>query len=233
MADSPITYTYHIEKTYPHSTDAFTEGLLYDSGFLYESTGTYGMSSLRRVDLLSGSVNQENILSSTYFGEGLAAVNNSLIQLTWRNHIGFIYDKATLTLQRNFSYSSEGWGLTYDGKSLIMSDGSENLTVIDPTTYQIISQVNVHDGTTKIANLNELEYINGDVYANIWQQQTIAIINPQTGQVRGYIDLAGLYQPQGSEDVLNGIAYDQTTNRLFVTGKNWPNLFEITIQPKT
>ena len=239
--NSPIFYTYHVVNTYPHDTGAFTEGLVFDDGVLYESTGGYGMafgshnsdvSSLRRVDLESGNVTKEILLSGDYFGEGLTVVNDSLIQLTWQNGIGFIYNKETFALEGNFSYPTEGWGLTYNGSSLIMSDGTSNLYFLNPVTFQKTGQVSVHDGNASVTNINELEYINGDVYANIWLTQKIAIINPQTGTVKGWIDLTGLYQPNGGNSVLNGIAYDSQTNRLFVTGKNWPNLYQITITPK-
>ena len=230
----PTLYTYQIIHTYPHDTNAFTEGLVFDNGYLYESTGE--SSSLRRVDLTSGNILQKVNLPAEYFGEGLTVVNDTLIQLTWQNHIGFIYDKSTFSLIGNFSYSTEGWGLTYDGIRLIMSDGTSNLYFLDPTTFQGIGQVSVHDGNTSITNINELEYVNGDVYANIWMQQKIAIINPQTGQVKGWIDLSDLYQTNNPlnipDNVLNGIAYDSTTNRLFVTGKDWPNMYQITITPK-
>ncbi len=233
-SNSPTLYTYKIIQTYPHDPNAFTEGLVFDNGYLYESTGE--SSSLRRVDLTSGNVLQQVNLPAEYFGEGLTVINDTLIQLTWQNHIGFIYDKATLSLIGNFSYSTEGWGLTYDGNRLIMSDGTSNLYFLDPTTFQRIGQVSVHDGNTSVADINELEYVNGDVYANIWMQQKIAIINPQTGQVKGWIDLSGLYQTNNPsnipDNVLNGIAYDSQTNRLFVTGKDWPNLYQITITPK-
>ncbi len=228
---SPTVYTYQIIKTYPHDTNAFTEGLVFDNGVLYESTGEYGFSSLRRVNLETGDVQDNILLSEQYFGEGLAVVNNSLIQLTWREKTGFIYNKESLDLVGNFSYSSEGWGLTYDGSNLIISDGTSKLTFLDPTTFQITRQVSVHDGNSSITNINELEYINGDIYANIWMQQKIAIINPQTGIVKGWIDLTGIYQSSNIDDVLNGIAYDSQTNRLLITGKDWPNLFEITIKP--
>ncbi len=233
-SNSPTLYTYNIVQTYPHDINAFTEGLVFDNGYLYESTGE--ASSLRRVDLTSGNVLKEVNLPVEYFGEGLTIVNDTLIQLTWQNHIGFIVDKATLSLIGNFSYSTEGWGLTYDGNYLIMSDGTSNLYFLDPTTFQRIGQVSVHDGNTSVTNINELEYVNGDVYANIWMQQKIAIINPQTGQVKGWIDLSDLYQTNNPsnvpDNVLNGIAYDAQTNRLFVTGKDWPKLYQITIAHK-
>jgi glutamine cyclotransferase len=181
--------------------------------------------------LITGEVLQEYTLPSQYFGEGIAIVNNTIIQLTWQSHIGFIYDKNTFALIGNFSYPTEGWGLTFDGKRLIMSDGSDNLYFLNPTTFQRTGQVKVHDGNTNIANINSLQYINGDVYANIWQTNQIAIINPQTGQVEAWIELTGLPAAvaanSNSNAVLNGIAYDQQNNRLFVTGKDWPSLYQI------
>jgi glutamine cyclotransferase len=241
-SNSPVLYTYHIVKTYAHDIGAFTEGLVFNDGVLYESTGGYGLtygstssdvSSLRRVNLESGTVTKEILLLENYFGEGLTVVDDSLIQLTWLNGIGFVYNRETFGLEGNFSYHTEGWGLTYDGKELIMSDGTSNLYFLDPVTFQKTGQVSVRDGNTSVTKINELEYINGDVYANIWLTQRIAIINPQTGTVKGWIDLAGLYEPTGENSVLNGIAYDSGANRLFVTGKNWPNLYQITITSKT
>ncbi len=227
----PTQYTYQIVKTYPHNNTSFTEGLVFNDGALYESTGGYGSSSLRRVNLETGLVEQEILLPTQYFGEGLTIVNDSLVQLTWQNNIGFTYNKETFGLLGNFSYSTEGWGLTYNGSELIMSDGSSNLTFLDPVTYQKVGQVSVHDGNATVTNINELEFINGDVYANIWQQQKIAIINPQTGTVKGWIELTGIYQSNNPDDVLNGIAYDAQSNNLFVTGKDWPNIYQITIIP--
>jgi glutaminyl-peptide cyclotransferase len=224
-------YTYSVTKTYPHDTSAFTEGLVFSNGSLYESTGEYGESSLRRVDLDTGKVLQQYNLSAEYFGEGVTTVDGSLVQLTWANNVGFVYDANSFAVERNFSYSTQGWGLTYDGTSLIMSDGDSTLIFLNPQTFKVTRQVNVKDGNQSVTNINELEYINGDVYANIWMTNKIAIINPQTGQVKGWINLAGIYQPTSYDSVLNGIAYDQQTNRLFVTGKNWPNLYEITIAP--
>ena len=225
------TYTYNVLQTYPHDTSAFTEGLTYANSTLYESTGLYGDSTLRRIDLQTGNVEQKKDLSAQFFGEGITAVNDTIVQLTWREHVGFVYDMNSFNILRNFTYPTEGWGLTYDGSRLIMSDGSDNLYFIDPVTYQSDGHIQVHDGATSISNLNELEYVNGDVYANIWHQQKIAVINLQTGQVKAWIDLTGL---QGSivfssEEVLNGIAYDSGNGRLFVTGKDWPQLFEINL----
>ena len=231
QANSPATtrYTYAIVNTYPHDTNAFTEGLVYSDGFLYESTGLNGASSLRRVDLTKGSVLQETTLPSQYFGEGITIVNNTIFQLTWQTEIGFIYNKTTFAVLGNFTYFTQGWGLTFDGNRLIMSDGTNNLYFIDPTTYELTGQIQVHDGNKTVVNINELEFVNGDVYANIWHTNTIAIINPQTGQVKGWIDLSGLPDENNSnpEAVLNGIAYDQQNNRLFVTGKDWAHLYEI------
>jgi len=228
---SPIQYTYQIIKTHPHDPTAFTEGLVFDNGVLYESTGEYGSSSLRQVNLENGDVQRKVLLLNQYFGEGLTVVNDSIVQLTWKEAIGFIYDKETFGLLGNFSYSSEGWGLTFNGNELIMSDGTSKLTFLDPISFLIVGQISVHDGNTPVANINELEFINGAVYANIWMQQKIAIIDPQTGTVKGWIDLTGIYQSSNIEDVLNGIAYDSQTNRLLITGKDWPNLYEITIIP--
>jgi glutamine cyclotransferase len=234
QAPSVKQYTYTITKTYPHDSNAFTEGLVFDKGTMFESTGM--SSSLRRVDLETGNMLKEVSLPEDYFGEGLAAVNGSLIWLTWQSHVGFVYDEETFDLLGNFSYSTEGWGLTYDGNRLIMTDGSSNLYFLDPATFQRIGQVTVHDGNNSVANLNELEYVNGDVYANVWLQKRIAIINPQSGEVKGWIDLSELYQvnnPSNIPDyVLNGIAYDSQTSRLFITGKDWPNLYQIQIKPK-
>ena len=226
-------YTYSIVSIFPHDRSAFTEGLFYDNGFLYESTGLNGASTLRKVDLSSGQVLQEVSLSTQYFGEGIAIVNDTIIQLTYLSNIAFIYNEASFTILGNFSYPTQGWGLTFDGKNLIMSDGSSNLYLINPETHQATKQIQVRDGNTSVHKLNELEYINGDIFANIFEQPKIAIINPATGQVKSWIDLTGLQQTYGSTGVLNGIAYDARGNRLFVTGKNWSNLFEISLIPQT
>jgi len=226
---SPIRYTYSILNTYPHDTSAYTEGLVFSNGSLFESTGEYGKSSLRLIDLQSGDVLREYKLPNEFYGEGLAAVKGALIQLTWLDKVGFVYDQDTFGLLRNFSYTTQGWGLTYDGSNLIMSDGTSKLTFLNPETFGVVGQVSVKDGNNSITNINELEYINGEVYANIWMTQQIAIINPHTGQVKGWIDLSGIYQSNDVNAVLNGIAYDGQTGGLFVTGKNWPNLYEIKI----
>ena len=236
-----IQYGYSIVNTYPHDTNAFTEGLFYSNGFLYESSGGGNgpdyISTLRRTDLTTGAVLQEYTLPSQYFGEGIAIVNNEIIQLTWQSNIGFIYDKNTFALLGNFSFPTQGWGLTYDGKELIMSDGSDNLYFLNPSTFKQTGGVQVHDGNSSIVNINSLDYINGEVYANIWLTNQIAIINPQNGQVKGMIDLTGLPASSAvdlnANYVLNGIAYDQQNDRLFVTGKDWNSLYEIKLIPKS
>jgi glutamine cyclotransferase len=226
-------YTCTVVNAYPHDRNAFTEGLVIADGVLYESTGLYGSSTLRRVDLETGNVLQEVTLPNQFFGEGITIVNDTIIQLTYREHMGFIYDKNSLNLLSNFTYSTEGWGITFDGNRLIMSNGTDNLTFLDPATHQNIGHVEVHDGNISVSELNELEYVKGDVYANIWLQQKIAIINPKTGQVKAWIDLTQLENPMAlnAENVSNGIAYDAKNDTLFVTGKNWPQLFEIKLVP--
>ncbi len=229
-----ITYTYAIVRAYPHDPAAFTQGLVYADGVLYESTGLYGRSSLRRVALETGEVLQQRDLPAEYFGEGLALFDGRLIQLTWQNNIGFVYDAASFALQQTWTYPTEGWGLTHDGTHLIMSDGSATLRFLDPRTFQAQREVLVTDGGRPVGWLNELEYVNGEVFANVWQTDWIARIDPQTGRVLGWIDLSGLLAPEERQgaDVLNGIAYDAQNGRLFVTGKLWPKLFEITLTPR-
>jgi glutamine cyclotransferase len=223
-----LHYTYSIVNAYPHDSHAFTEGLVFDNGSLYESTGLYGNSTLRRVELETGKLLQVHALPAQLFGEGITIVASRIIQLTWRSHIGFVYDKNSFALLQEFSYPTEGWGITFDGTRLIMSDGTANLYFLDPETFQKVGQIQVHD-TAPVTELNELEYIQGEIYANIWTEQRIAIISPQTGEVRAWINLTGLYNPpdQDPNSVLNGIAYDAIGNRLFVTGKTWPMLYEI------
>ena len=221
-----------VVNIYPHDEDTFTEGLVFEDGFLYEGTGLYGNSSLRRVELETGKVLQVHALRDQFFGEGVTIVGDKIIQLTWESHRGFIYDKNTLDLLQEFSYLTEGWGITYDGSRLIMSDGTANLYFLDPETFQRVGQVKVRDAAP-VTGLNELEYVKGEVYANVWGEEEIAVINPQTGRVKAWIDLKGI---RGSENrdpdnVLNGIAYDSKGNRLFVTGKRWPRLYEIRLIP--
>lgn len=225
-------YTYTIVNTYPHDRQAFTQGLVFDQGGLYEGTGLRGQSSLRRVDVTTGAILQRRPLAARFFGEGITVLGEQIMQLTWRSHVGFVYDRRNFILLRQFTYDTEGWGITHDGSRLIMSDGTSNLYFLDPKTFQEISRVEVRDHTGPVHRLNELEYIQGQVYANIWQTDRIARIDPGTGWVTAWIDLTGLLpledRLQGA-DVLNGIAYDAERDRLFVTGKLWPKLFEIKI----
>lgn len=234
-AQSVPIYTFHIVRTYVHDREAFTQGLVFDEGILYEGTGLYGKSSLRKVDLETGKVIEKYELPAEYFGEGIAIYEDTIIQLTWQEKTGLVYDKNSFKLLRRFSYPTEGWGLTYDGKHLIMSDGSSTLYFLDPRTFTIIGNIKVYENSTPIIRLNELEYVNGKIYANIWQTNKIAIIDPGSGQVSGWIDLSGLITSQDLSapiDVLNGIAYDAINDRLFVTGKLWPWLFEIRLVAK-
>lgn len=234
-APSVPTYTFHIVRTYVHDREAFTQGLVFDGGILYEGTGLYGKSSLRKVDLETGKVMEKYELPAQYFGEGIAIYQDTIIQLTWKEKTGLVYDKNSFKLLRRFSYPTEGWGLTYDGKHLIMSDGSSILYFLDPRTFSIIGNIKVYENSAPVIRLNELEYVNGKIYANIWQTNNIAIIDPGSGQVSGWIDLSGLIKPQelsAPTDVLNGIAYDTDNDRLFVTGKLWPWLFEIKLVVK-
>jgi glutamine cyclotransferase len=224
----PVSYTYEVINEYPHDQNAFTQGLVMEEGVLYEGTGLWGNSTLRRVDLETGNVLQMYALPDEFFGEGITVFGDRIIQLTWQSQKGFVYDKYSFDLLREFSYPTEGWGITNDGNQLIMSDGTANLYFLDPETFEKVGQVEVHDNGT-VTNLNELEYINGEVYANIWGEDKIAIIDPHTGQVKGWIDLTGICN-QANRDpnsVLNGIAYDVEGERLFVTGKLWSQLFQI------
>jgi glutaminyl-peptide cyclotransferase len=223
---------YRIVRAYPHDSDAYTQGLVYHDGFLYEGTGREGHSSLRKVELSTGKVLQRVDLPGAYFGEGIVLWKDRVIQLTWQSRIGFVYDLATFRQLRSFTYSHEGWGITEDGKRLIMSDGSSTLYFWDPETLKEIGHLDVDDKGASVANLNELEYIHGEIYANIWQTDRIARISPATGHVLDWIDLKGLRSEVANSraEVLNGIAYDAKSNRLFVTGKWWPKLFEIQLQ---
>lgn len=234
-AGMPVpVFTYHIVATYPHDPQAYTQGLVYAGGVLYESTGRHGATTLRRVDLESGEVLQIRLLPERYFGEGLALFQDRLYQLTWREQVGFVYDRATFRLLRTFSYATEGWGLCHDGQRLILSDGSATLRFLDPDTLQETGSVEVTIDGRPLAMLNELEYVGGEVLANVWQTDTVVRIDPRSGQVTGVIDLQGLLSAEDRRlpvDVLNGIAYDAEGDRLFVTGKLWPKLFEIDLIP--
>jgi glutamine cyclotransferase len=228
-------YGYEIVHAYPHDPGAWTEGLVYENGFLYEGTGREGHSSLRKVELETGKVLQRVDLAAQYYGEGIAIYGQKIVQLTWHQHVGFVYDKNSFALLREFDYPTEGWGITYDGQRLIMSDGTSTLHFLDPETFKEIGSVPVFADSAPVDNLNELEYVNGEIYVNVWLTDRIAIIEPQTGRVVGWIDLTGLLSTEDLSqpvNVLNGIAYDAEHDRLFVTGKLWPKLFEIKLVPK-
>jgi glutamine cyclotransferase len=232
-ANTPMQYTYSVVNSFPHDTNAFTQGLVFDNGVLYEGTGLHGQSSLRRVELETGEVLQLYALSNEFFGEGITVFGDKIIQLTWQSHKGFVYDKNSFDLLQNFSYPTEGWGITHKGTQLIMSDGTANLYFLDPETFETVGKIVVNDAGP-VTRLNELEYIKGEIYANIWQKEKIAIINPQTGNVRAWIDLTGIGDSESTDidSVLNGIAYDTTEDRLFVTGKMWSKLYEIELIPQ-
>ncbi len=223
-------YTYNIINIYPHDRGAFTQGLVFEDGVLYEGTGRFGNSTLRRVELETGDILQIRELSAQFFGEGITIYGDKIIQLTWQSNIGFVYDKNSFELLQEFNYSTEGWGITHDGERLIMSDGTSTLHFLDPQTFEKIGQLGVFDNDGPVTRLNELEYVQGEIYANVWQTDRVARIAPGTGRVIGWVELGGLLTTEDlSEpvDVLNGIAYDANSDRLFVTGKLWPKLFEI------
>jgi glutaminyl-peptide cyclotransferase len=226
-------HSYKVIATFPHDTSAFTQGLVFHDGQLYESTGLQGESSLRRVDISTGRTLQRLDVPSSYLAEGLALVGDELLQLTWQHKIGFVYDRATFKQKRTFSYDTEGWGIAYDGSSqLVMSDGSDTLTFLDPKTFAAGRRLRVTDAGRAIGNLNELEWIDGEIWANVWMTDRIARISPNTGIVNAWIDLTNLYplaERTPPADVLNGIAYDKATRRIFITGKKWPRLYQITV----
>jgi glutaminyl-peptide cyclotransferase len=228
-------YGYRIVNAYPHDSRAYTQGLIYRDGFLYESTGLNGRSTLRKVRLQTGEVVQEHRVDPRYFAEGLTDWGNRLIQLTWQTNVGFVYDLATFSPVRTFPYQGEGWGLTHDGKRLIMSDGQPagQLRLLDPASFKETGRLTVRDSGRPVKDLNELEFVRGEVFANVWQTDRICRIDLQSGNVIGWIDLAGLLpaaQRPDPDAVLNGIAYDAAGDRLFVTGKLWPRLFEIRLE---
>jgi glutaminyl-peptide cyclotransferase len=228
------TFGFSVVRSFPHDRQAFTQGLIYRNGVLYEGTGLNGRSGIRKVKLETGEVLQTEPLDSQYFGEGITDWKGSLVQLTWRSEIGFVYDITTFQRTRTFRYRGEGWGLTHDRARLIMSDGSAQLRVLDPETFQETGHVTVRDPNGPVTELNELEYIDGEVFANVWQTDRIARISPKDGRVTAWIDLSGLLPPaeRATDAVLNGIAHDPATGRLFVTGKLWPRLFEIKLVPR-
>lgn len=228
----PKRYGYRVIHSYPHDTDAFTQGLVYDSGVLYEGTGQKSGSSLREVELQTGRVLRQRNLDPSLFGEGITLYHNRIYQVTWENRVGFIYDKATFNVINKIYYSTEGWGLTTIDDRIVMSDGTNVLAFYEPDLFTVVSRIEVYDNEKKVDSLNELEYINGEIWANIWMTDLIARIDPVSGKVLGYIDLKGILPESdrtADTDVLNGIAYDPAGKRIFVTGKKWPRLFEIKV----
>jgi len=228
-------FGYQVVHVYPHDPNAFTQGLEYRAGFLYEGTGLKGRSMLRKVQLETGRVLQQIDLDPQYFGEGITVINQKILELTWQSEIGFLYEQNTFQRQRIFNYSGEGWGLTNDGQQIYMSDGTPQIRVWDPGTLQEKRRITVRDNGKPVTYLNELEWVRGEIYANVWQTDRIARISPADGRVLGWIDLRGILPASdrtADVDVLNGIAYDSLGNRLFVTGKLWPKLFEIRLVPK-
>jgi len=229
-------YGYEVVNAWPHDREAFTQGLVFHEGALIESTGQYGESSLRRVELQTGRVLQKTDVPPQFFAEGATLLRGKLYQLTWTTERGFVYDPATLKKTGEFRYSGEGWGLTHDGESLILSDGTNQIRFLDPDTFAVGRTVNVFDRGRPVREINELEYVRGEIYANIWKSDRVARIDPQTGAIKGWIDLKGLISTAergGDTDaVLNGIAYDERGDRLFVTGKLWPKLFEVRLKQK-
>lgn len=228
-------YTYEIVKVFPHDTAAFTQGLISVDGNFIESTGEVGRSTLRRVEPETGKILQRVDVPVPYFAEGATLLKGKIYQLTWQDGEGFIYDALSFDKIGDFKYAGEGWGLTTDGQSLILSDGTNRIRFLDPNTFQVTRTIVVTHRGAPLTDLNELEYVQGEIFANVWHANRIARINPQTGAVVGWIDLSGIISPgelHDEEAVLNGIAYDEAHDRLFVTGKLWPKLFEIKLKQK-
>ncbi|MEO6246413.1 MAG: glutaminyl-peptide cyclotransferase, partial [Opitutaceae bacterium] len=227
-AGAPVPYTFDVVTAWPHDRGAFTQGLVVRNGGFLESTGLNGQSTLREVDLKTGRVLKQVAIAAQYFGEGLAVIGDRAFVLTWQHGKGFVYDADTFRLEREFAYTGEGWGLTTDGTSLILSDGTARLRFLDPTTFAVTRTVEVTSEGKPVEHLNELEFIRGEVFANIWMENEILRIDPATGAVRGVIDCSGLLpraEIRPDTDVLNGIAYDPATDRLFLTGKRWPKIY--------
>ena len=234
-ANAPPEYTFVLVRVFPHDTDAYTQGFAYRDGFLYEGTGRNGRSSLRKVRLETGEVIQQVDLGPEFFGEGITLIKDKVLQLTWKSGVGFVYDLNSFRLLRKFSYSGEGWGLATNDREIFMSDGTSEIRVLDTETFQEKRRLRVREGLTPVDQLNELEFVEGQIFANVWHSNRIARISPQTGDVIGWIDLTGILSSVyrlDSEAVLNGIAYDSTKKRLFVTGKLWPSVYEIRLTPK-
>jgi glutamine cyclotransferase len=234
-AARPPVHGYRVVNTYPHDPNAYTQGLIWRDGFLYESTGQHGRSSIRKVKLETGEVLRRRDVDPAHFGEGLVDWQGELVQLTWQSEVAFVYDLVTFTPRRVLTYRGEGWGLTRDGKGFILSDGSDQLRFLDPKTFAETRRIAVKAGGVPVDQLNELEFIRGEVWANVWHSNRIARIAPQTGRVTSWVDLTGLMSSSfrlDPEAVLNGIAFDPATGRIFVTGKMWPRLFEIQVVPR-
>jgi len=236
-AISPTIYSYKVVNSYPHDAKAFTQGLEYHNGFMYESTGQRGESSLRKVELKTGKILKKIKLDKQYFGEGMTIYNDKIYMLTWQKKLGFVFNLNNFELIKKFNYgeSKEGWGLTHNNNNLIKSDGTERLWFLDPNTLKEVKYIEAYTNTRKAEEINELEYIDGKIYANVWQKNTILIINPKNGSIEGLIDLKGLNKnlnPKNDNDVLNGIAYDKQNNRIFVTGKDWDKIYVIKIFKK-
>ena len=226
--------SYKVVATFPHDTTSFTQGLVFAAdGQMYESTGLQGESTLRRVDIATGKTLQRLDVPSQYFAEGLALVGDELLQLTWQHKLGFVYDRVTFKQKRTFSYQTEGWGIAYDGTSnLVMSDGTDTLAFLDPKTFAAARTLRVQDAGRPVSHLNELEWIEGEIWANVWMTDRIARISPKTGEINAWIDLSTLFprsQRLPPADELNGIAYDKATRRIYITGKKWPRLYQIAI----
>jgi len=232
--DAPV-YRVEVLHTFPHDPTSFTQGLEFRNGYLYEGTGLNGRSRLRREELETGHLLNEIPVDSEYFGEGITVLNRQVIQLTWQSHIGFVYDRSSFQRLRTFSYAGEGWGLTNDGRTIYMSDGTSQLRLLDGTSLQELKRITVHEGAKEVEELNELEWIRGEIWANVWRTDRIVRISPRDGTVLGWIDLSGLLTAQelaNGADVLNGIAYDAGKDRVYVTGKLWPKLFHFRVVPK-
>jgi glutamine cyclotransferase len=228
-------YTYEIVNAWQHDSAAFTQGLVFHNGYLYESTGQFGLSSLRKVDLTTGKVLQKVDVPEQFFAEGMTVLNGKVFQLTWTDKLGFIYDVNSFNKIGEFKYASEGWGLTNDGRHLIISDGTNELRFLDPQTFAVTKTIKVFDQGKPLLNLNELEYIKGEIYANIWHSDKIVRIDPESAKILAWVDLSGLLpeaQRQNSEAVLNGIAYNKANDKLFVTGKLWSKIFEIRLKKR-
>lgn len=235
-AEAPKPYSYDVVKVYPHDPKAYTQGLIYQNGYMYEGTGQYGESSIRKIDMKNGNILSVLSIDSQLFGEGITIYQDKIYQITWRSRKGFIYDLKTFTLESTFQYNSEGWGITTAGDHLIMSDGSNKLYHIAPSTFNIIKEVEVYDHNGEVTQLNELEYIDGLVWANVWLTDRIVVIDPETGVVKGELNMPNLLsvadkaQTDDKDDVLNGIAWNPEKQTFYVTGKRWPKMFEIKVR---